>query len=78
VTGVAVAVQPKATPGLDPPHNAGVRVGVAGLRPLLEPCHVLEAQPRGTLALWIDQMVCRALEEPRTRAACALRTGPGM
>jgi len=49
----------------------------AGIAALLEARRVLEAQPRGTLVLRANTMVCRALKDTATITAFALWTGPG-
>jgi hypothetical protein len=50
----------------------------AGVAALLEARRVLEAQPRGTLVLRANAVVCRALKDTGTITAFALWTGRGM
>ncbi len=50
----------------------------AGIAALLEARRVLEAQPRGTLVLRANAVVCWALKDTGTITAFALWTGHGM
>ena len=57
--------------------RAVTALDAAGIAALLEARRVLEAQPRGTLVLRTNAVVCRALKDTATITAFALWTGPG-
>ena len=59
-------------------RRAVTALDTAGIAALLEARRVLEAQPRGTLVLRANAVVCRALKDTGTITAFALWTGRGM